>query len=443
MIRAAGALLLAVGIAGASVMPAVDPVLPSVEQSPAATTTPSPTPSPTPTADPVRAAEYWLRSSGVTEAWKTTRGKGVRIAVIDSGVAKVPELNGAVVGGTDVSTIGDAQGRKPVGAVDSNHGTWVATLAAGRGKSATKGMIGVAPEAEILSVSMAFGTTAPVSTTEQVAKAVRWAVDHDADVINLSFTTNSTMWDESWDEAFQYAFDNDVVVVAAAGNRGSGTRMVGAPATIPGVLTVGGVDAKGVASKGASTQGITIGVSAPSEKLLGVSADGSVAEWEGTSGAAPIVSGIVALVRAAHPDLSANDVINRVITTAKPAKGAKAHPDVQYGYGLVDAAAAVKAKVPAVTENPMGSLSEWVRLNRRAAAEPAPEPSVAPVEITPLPAAEGPVRAGSPLLPTKQTVFYGTLPLVAVTLPGILVVLGVNAAVRRIRSARASRTSSK
>ena len=125
MIRAAGALLLAVGIAGASVMPAVDPVLPSVEQSPAATTTPSPTPSPTPTADPVRAAEYWLRSSGVTEAWKTTRGKGVRIAVIDSGVAKVPELNGAVVGGT----VGAIVSGMLFDATGSFASTWIVCLA--------------------------------------------------------------------------------------------------------------------------------------------------------------------------------------------------------------------------------------------------------------------------------------------------------------------------
>lgn len=439
MIRAASALVLAVGLAGAAVVPAS----PAVDPTPAATPAASPSPSPTPTADPVRSAEYWLASSGVSEAWKTSKGKGVKIAVIDSGIARVPELDGAVVGGTDVSTLGDAQGRKPVGVVDANHGTWVASLAAARGTSATKGMVGVAPEADLLSISMAFGSTAPVSTTKQVAEAMRWAVDNGADVINLSFTTNSTSWDPSWDTAFQYAYDHDVVVVAAAGNRGSGSRVVGAPATIPGVLTVGGVDTKGVVSKGASTQGITIGVSAPSEKLLGVSSDGSVAEWEGTSGAAPIVAGVVALVRAAHPDLSADDVINRVISTAKPAKGASAHPDVQYGYGLIDAAAAVKADFPSIDHNPMGSLTEWVRLNRRAEAEPEAEPTVGPVVIEPLPAADGRALAGSPLLPTRQTVFYGTFPLIAVTVPGILIVLGVNAAVRRIRSARASRTSSK
>ncbi len=151
-------------------------------------------------------------------------------------------------------------------------------------------------------------------------------------------------------------------MVVAAGNRGSGTTRVGAPATIPGVLTVAGVDPQGRASLEASTQGITIGVSAPSEDLVGVSADGGLVLWDGTSGAAPIVAGIAALVRSAHPELDAANVINRIIRTAHPSASATAVPDPLYGYGLVDAAAAVSAAVPTVSENPMGSLEEWIRL---------------------------------------------------------------------------------
>src|SRR6185312_3804783 len=133
--------------------------------------------------------------------------------------------------------------------------------------------IGVAPEAQLLSVSVGFGSSATVPFAEQIAEAIRWSVDNGADVINLSLTTNTPDWDASWDSAFLYAFDHDVVVIVAAGNRGSGTSRVGAPATIPGVLTVAGVDPNGKASVEASTQGITLGVSAPSEQLLGVSAD--------------------------------------------------------------------------------------------------------------------------------------------------------------------------
>ncbi|MFH8250506.1 S8 family peptidase [Microbacterium sp. B2969] len=394
--------------------------------------------------DPVRAAEYWLDEYGIRDAWATTRGAGVKVAIVDTGIGKGPvEFDGAVAGGTDVSGQGSPDGRTPVGAVDANHGSWVASLAAARGTGPETGMIGVAPEAQLLSVSVAFGSGASVPFTEQIAKALHWAVDNGAKVINLSLTTNTADWDESWDEAFLYAFQHDVVVVVAAGNRGSGTTRVGAPATIPGVLTVAGVDPQGKASVEASTQGITIGVSAPSENLVGVSADGSLVLWDGTSGAAPIVAGVAALVRAAHPDLDAANVINRIIKTARPAAGATVVPDPLYGYGLVDAEAALKASVPTVATNPMGSLEDWIRLYRRAAVDPAPQPTASPVTVDPLPPADPVTVAGSPLLPSTQTLLYGTLPLGAATVAAILVALGVTAAVRRIRMARSSGTPSR
>ncbi|MGH3689402.1 MAG: S8 family peptidase [Microbacterium sp.] len=401
--------------------------------------TATPPPVPDDPADPVRASEYWLDGARIREAWQTTRGKGVTIAVIDTGIGKVPAVFGeAVVGGTDVSGAGTPDGRTPLGAVDGNHGSWVASLAAGRGAPDGTGMIGVAPEANLLSISVGFGAAAAVPFTEQVAKGMRWAVDNGADIINLSFTTNTLDWDESWDDAFLYAFEHDVVVVVAAGNRGSGTNIIGAPATIPGVLTVGGVDQTGTASIEASTQGITIGISAPSEGLIGVSADGTLAQWRGTSGAAPIVAGVAALIRAAHPDIKAIDVINRIIKTAIPVPDATKPQDPLYGYGLVDAAAAISANIAPVNENPMGDLAEWIRVFRRAATEPQPAAPVTPVEVAPLPAADAPTEAGSPLLPSADSLRYGTLPLIALTVPGILVALGVTAAARRIRSARIS-----
>jgi len=318
-------------------------------------------------ADAIRDRQYWLDEYGIREAWQVTRGAGVTIAIIDSGVdASHPDLRGAVVGGIDLSGVGAADGTRPVGSDAPDHGTMVASLAAGRGSAPGDGVIGAAPEASLLSASLAFGPEQRDGDA-QVAEAVRWAVDAGADVISLSLTRNTLAWPESWDDAFGYAEANDVVVIAAAGNRGSGTEQVGAPATIPGVVAVGGVDRAGRASDAASAQGISIAVMAPSEQLVGAVPGGGHVIWQGTSGATPIVAGIAALIRAAHPEATAADVVTRLITTARPVTATV--PDPLYGYGLVDAAAAVRAEVPAATENPLGSLAEWVALNRRAEAE--------------------------------------------------------------------------
>jgi len=323
-------------------------------------------------ADSIRNREYWLSEYTISQAWNTTKGAGVTIAIIDTGVdGSHSDLSGAVVGGADFSGQGAANGQKPVGE-SSDHGTMVASLAAGRGHGSGAGIIGAAPEASILAISVGFGDSA-VDSDEQIAQAVRWAVDNDADVINMSLTRNTLDWPESWDDAFLYAMEKDVVVIAAAGNRGSGTSVVGAPATMPGVLTVAGVDRNGAASFDASSQGITIGVAAPSEELVGATPGNGYVLWDGTSGASPIVAGVAALVRAAHPELDAANVINRIVRTAKDAGATGVDPI--YGYGRLDAAAAVTASVPTVTDNPMGSLADWITLYRRAASTPAPAPT--------------------------------------------------------------------
>lgn len=326
-------------------------------------------------ADQIRDMQYWLSDYGFDDAWLTSKGAGVTVAVIDTGIdGSVAELKGAIVGGMDASGIGSPNGQTPIGD-NEQHGTMVASLLAGRGRGPVpgSGVIGVAPEAELLAASVAFGSNSgsTISNDEQIATAVRWAVDNGADVINMSLTRNTPDWPQSWDDAFLYAFENDVVVVAAAGNRGAGTTAVGAPATIPGVLTVAGVDRNGEASFDASSQGITISVAAPSEDLVGVVPGGGYARWDGTSGAAPIVSGLVALVRSAYPDLNAAEVINRVIATADP--HGHTVPSPIYGNGLIDAAAAMDDEVPAATSNPTTLLKDWIHLHRRAAVAPSEE----------------------------------------------------------------------
>jgi subtilisin family serine protease len=164
-----------------------------------------------------------------------------------------------------------------------------------------------------------------------------------------------------------YAFENDVVIVAAVGNRLDGTEQVSAPATIPGVIAVAGVDVNANASELASTSGFTIGVTAPSEDLVAAYPGGEYRIWSGTSGAAPIVSGMVALIRSLYPELDAANVVNRVIQSA--IKDGFENYSSTYGYGLIDAEAALKMELAEVSENPLGSLSEWVSLYRKQAPE--------------------------------------------------------------------------
>jgi subtilisin family serine protease len=392
------------------------------------------------TADPVRDDEYWLDTYGIRAAWATTQGAGVTIAIIDTGVdGSVAELAGAVVGGADFSGLGSWNGQEPVGTDGPEHGTMVASLAAGRGTNATDGVIGSAPAASILAISIGFGE-GESNSDDQIAAAVRFAVDEGADVINMSLTRNTRDWPESWDDAFMYAMNNDVVVVAAAGNRGSGTTEVGAPATMPGVLTVGGVDISGRASFDASSQGITIGVAAPSEQLVGVIPGGQHVRWSGTSGATPIVAGIVALVRAAHPELDADNVINRIVQTARDAGAPGADPI--YGFGLIDAKAAVEASVSRVSENPMGSLAEWITVHRRAESTTSPAPSSmssVPPTSTPTPGsadAAGPQTPLGTILPTVSLLRNVGIPLaVLVLFIGALTVVVV-VGVKRVRASR-------
>jgi len=347
-------------------------------------------------ADSIRSGEYWLDGYGVTKAWKESRGAGVKVAIIDSGIDTAhPDLKGSVVEGTDVSGAGNAGGTKSIGA-KPEHGTLVASLLAGRGHgtrpkptssptpgkaaptvqnmgAGPDGMVGVAPEAQLLSVSTWLGSPNPAgkSDEDQIPEAVRWAVDHGAKVINISLGSSSPDWPQSWDAAFLYAEQKDVVVVAAAGNRGSGNIQVGAPATIPGVVTVAGLDRKNTASQDSSSQGISIAVAAPAEELEGALPGGGYATWSGTSGAAPIVAGVAALIRSKYPEMSAKQVINRIVTTAKDVGDPGRDP--LYGFGILDAEKALTADVPEAQSNPLGTISEWIRVHRRG-GEPSQKP---------------------------------------------------------------------
>jgi subtilisin family serine protease len=237
--------------------------------------------------------------------------------------------------------------------------------------------MGTAPGAKLLSVSVSFDR-GDSTTDQQVADGVNWAVDHGADIIVMSFVMNRPWWTPEWDKAFLKAEKAGVLIVAAAGNRGNGTTSIGSPATIPGVLAVGGVTRSGKVSSFASTPGSTIGVVAASERLPGSTPGGGREFWNGTSGAAPIVAGIAALVMEAHPELDTANIVNRILVTADPVGKVG---NIKYGWGIIDAYGAVTADVPDVESNPLGTIAEWIPLHRFVEWESTAVPLTVPDPI--------------------------------------------------------------
>lgn len=341
--------------------------------------------------------------------WKLSRGAGQQVAVIDTGVAPHPRLARLEAGGDYVSA-GD-------GTADCDgHGTVVAGLIAAAPDGADPtGFAGVAPDVTVLGIRQSSTHFSAVSDpngtgygdVDTMAAAVRTAADRGATVINISTVacTTGALEDRTLGAALAYAVDvRDAVVVVAAGNVGGAGRCPRPPdgsardwatttvAVSPAwyddlVLAVGSAGPDGAASP-FTLPGPWVDVAAPGESLISLNARGAgvVAALptetgstpiSGTSYAAPLVSGLAALVRARFPELTARQVMQRIESTAQRA----AHGwDPLVGNGLVDPVAALDSQPPATPATPV----------RTAAPEPAdsrPEP----------PAGSSPPRPGRTL----------------------------------------------
>ncbi|OKI39339.1 S8 family serine peptidase [Saccharothrix sp. CB00851] len=295
-------------------------------------------------AQTIEEQQWHLDALGVQAAHATTRGDGVVVAVVDSGVDDTrPDLAGALLPGTGFGSAAGTDGTED----NDGHGTAMATLIAGR--AVDGGALGVAPGAMILPVSV--GADGDKFTTASVAEGVTWAVDQGADVINLSLTSLATLTPDLL-RAVNYAFDHDIVVVAGTGN--DGDEHVGAPANIKGVIAVSGT-VKGNGVWPESNTGPETVLAAPAQRIVTAVplkvVDTGYAEVDGTSAATALVSGAAALVRARYPEMDAGNVVNRLIATATDllAPGR----DHATGFGQVDPVAALTAEVPPVERNPL------------------------------------------------------------------------------------------
>lgn len=325
-------------------------------------------------ADAVRARQWFLTTLRIAEAQTASHGDGVIVAVVDTGVdSDHIDLAGNVLPGADY-----ARPEGGNGWIDEDgHGTAMASLIAGHGHGAADGALGIAPRAKILPARRI--VTGDLETGE-TAEGIRWSVDRGAHVVNLSMVGADT---PALRQAVEYALQHNVVVVAGVGLPG-GLGKVPAPARIPGVVAVSGVDKAGNTT--ASVSGPEVVVAAPAKDIPHAAKDGGYSIGTGTSDATAIVSGVVALIRSKYPDLDAANIINRLVQTADD-KGPPGR-DEYYGFGIVNPVRALTADVPRVDRNPLLGMS--------APASPASPTTTSPSRSAEPPHASSPADAGAP-----------------------------------------------
>lgn len=268
--------------------------------------------------------------------WNITRGNGVTVAVVDTGVdAKTPQLAGAVLDGKDTY----AAGGGPANTDCLGHGTFVAGIIAARPAPDT-GFAGVAPDSTILPIRDT--VTKEGGSAGTMANGIRAAADAGAGIINVSASTNSD--DPALRTAVSYAQQHDALVVAAAANNAERGNPTPYPASYPGVLAVGAIDSNSTAANFSQT-GRFLGLVAPGVDVISLG-PGGPGQWQqsGTSFATPFVAGTAALVRAYHPELSATEVKTRLEATAT--RPPVPVPDAAMGWGTINPYAAVTSVLP-------------------------------------------------------------------------------------------------
>ncbi|WP_329035704.1 type VII secretion-associated serine protease mycosin [Streptomyces sp. NBC_00178] len=328
-------------------------------------------------ADAIRDQQWGLQALHTDRAWQTTKGEGITVAVLDTGVDdQHPDLAGQVLPGKDFIGFGAGRGDRSW----ALHGTAMAGIIAGRGNGPGRGdgVLGVAPGAKILPVRVILESNDPSrakareSRGTALAEGIRWATDHGADVINLSLgdDSKSAHPEPGEDAAVQYALGKGVAVVASAGNSGEKGDRVSYPAAYPGVIAAAAVDEYGTHAA-FSTRRWYATVSAPGVDIVVANPDRHYyIEW-GTSAASAFVSGAVALVRAAHPGLTPAQIKTLLADTARnPPTGGR---DDARGHGLVDPAAAIEAGAKIRTEDPRARSAAAGYGKRYFGTGPAPE----------------------------------------------------------------------
>ncbi|WP_299744511.1 Ig-like domain-containing protein [uncultured Rossellomorea sp.] len=258
--------------------------------------------------------------------WDRTKGSSdVVVAVIDNGVdVDHPEFAGRIVApydtvyNTTTMTKGD-HGTHVAGIIGSSMDNWM-------------GLAGVAPETSIMPIDAFFNEESAYSS--DVIEGIYYAVNNGADIINMSL--GNYYYSNVYNDAIQYAYDNGVVVIAAAGN--DNTSASHYPSSYPNVISVASTTEYDTKS-GFSNYGYDIDIAAPGSSILSTLPDSEYGWMDGTSMASPVVAGVAALILANEPDLTNDQVADRLYTSADDL-GASGK-DYFYGHGRVNARKAV------------------------------------------------------------------------------------------------------
>ncbi len=280
----------------------------------------------TPT-DPYRSLQWGITNTTFGALWPNVVGKGVTIAVIDTGVdASHPDLAGRVLPGCSFLNTGSTG--RPGANDDHGHGTHVAGIAAALTNNGI-GIEGAAPGARILPVKVL--NSAGQGYSSDIANGIVWATNNGANVINMSL--GGPQPSTAMAAAVLYARSRGVTVVAAAGNSALAGNAPLYPGASPGVIAVGAV---GTDMKRApfSNTGSYVDIAAPGVGILSSVPGGGYAWMSGTSMATPYVAAAAAIVKASRPVCTPNGVEARLELGATDL-GAVGR-DGSYGYGLVN-----------------------------------------------------------------------------------------------------------
>jgi hypothetical protein len=311
------------------------------------------------------------------QVWQHTKGAGVTVGLVDSGVSPLGDTRDNLLPGADFSAGSTSTGIAHLDTDTDSHGTTMAVLIAGTG--AGDGLRGLAPEAKILPVRMQKATG---SDPDKITDALKYAITQHVKVINMSLGTADT---PGLSAAVKEAQDADIVVVAAAGNAGMGHVII--PAAYPGVVAVGAIDSTGSRWVG-SDYGPQIALTAPGVGIPVEDASGVPKTVRGTSNATAYVTASAALVRAMHPDWTAGQTIRALLATATKGGGATglARND-RYGYGIVNPLVALSVGAPVAKDNPLlsGAAPLAASLPPAAPASPTPAVSSSSASNTPAP----------------------------------------------------------